>query len=281
MYLLNYIFTKGGTKETPHIGCHGVSEKDFMKKTQLTLLLTFLLITASFSLAENAMAAEHLVAKGESLYQIAQRYNTSVDTLEKGNGLVNSNIYAGQVLWVPQYHYVSPGESLYLIGKRYGIHYSEIVRYNGLSTTDIYPGQKLYIPEQNTTTSRGWGTRLSPAAMDVLARIITAEADSESFITKVAVGAVVLNRVRSNDFPNTVGQVVYQVDETGHYQFEPVLNGWINRPPSQQAILAAKEAINGWDPTKGALYFWESWVQNSFLNQRPNSIILDAFTFTW
>lgn len=280
LYLLNYIFTKGGRKETPHIGCHGVSEKDIMKKTQFTLLLTFLLITASFSLAANAMAAEHLVAKGESLYQIAQRYNTSVDTLENGNGLSNSNIYAGQVLWVPQYHYVSPGESLYLIGKKYGIRYSEIVRNNGLTTTDVYPGQKLYIPEQNATTSRGWGARLSSVDMDILARIITAEADSESFLTKVAVGAVVLNRVRSNDFPNTIGQVVYHVDETGRYQFEPVLNGWINRPASQQAILAAKEALKGWDPTNGALYFWESWVQNSFLNQRPTSVILDAFTFT-
>jgi LysM repeat protein len=260
---------------------NGVSEKDIMGKRQLVILLTLLLVTASFGLAGNALAAKHVVSPGESLYKIAKLYDTSVNTLQKGNSLSGSSLYPGQVLWVPQYHYVSPGESLYLIGKKYGVHYSEIIRHNGLKNSSIYPGQKLFIPESNTTASRGSVSRLSPSDMDILARIITAEADSESFKTKVAVGAVVLNRVQSNLFPNSIGGVVYQVDEAGRYQFEPVLNGWINRPASRQAVLAAQEAIRGWDPTNGALYFWESWVKNSFLNKRPVSVVLDAFTFTW
>jgi len=268
--------------ETPtNISSYGVSERDIMGKRQLVFLLAVLLLAASFGLTNNALAAGHVVSKGESLYQIAGWYNTTAETLQRANGLKNSVIYPGQVLWVPTYHFVAPGESLYLISKKYGIHYSEIMRHNGLKSTNIYPGQKLFIPEPRQAVSRGWISRLSPAEMDLLARLITAEADSESFITKVAVGAVVLNRVASGDFPNSIAQVVYQVDEAGHYQFEPVLNGWINRPASEEAIRAAKEAVKGWDPTNGALYFWESWVKNQFLNSRPVSTILDAFTFTW
>jgi spore germination cell wall hydrolase CwlJ-like protein len=111
--------------------------------------------------------------------------------------------------------------------------------------------------------------------------LITAEADSESYLTKVAVGAVVLNRVRSGIFPNSIPGVIYQVDETGSYQFEPVLNGWINRPASEEARRAALDALNGVDPTNGALYFFESWVPNSWLQSRPVSLILDSFTFTY
>lgn len=258
------------------------------KKRQLVFLLTFLLTVCSLGLAGNALARTHMVSNGESLYQIARWYNTTPSTLQKANGLTNSVIYPGQVLWVPTYHFVATGESLYQISRKYGVPYSEIMKHNGLKTTTIYPGQKLYIPDNTTTyrnstetVSRSWISRPSASDLDLLARLITAEADSESFITKVAVGAVVLNRVASKDFPNSITRVIYHVDETGRYQFEPVLNGWINRPASKESIRAAKEAIKGWDPTNGALYFWESWVKNKFLNSRPVSVILDAFTFTW
>lgn len=259
-----------------------------MGKRQLGVLLALLLFTTSFvsfGPAGEASAATHVVSEGESLYKIALLYNTTAETLQKANGLASTVIYPGQVLWVPIYHFVAPGETLYLIGKKYGVPYTEIMRYNGLKTSTIYPGQKLYIPDlsgNTSLTSRGTGlSNISRSDFDLLARLITAEADSESFITKVAVGAVVLNRVESSDFPNTIPGVIYQVDEAGYYQFEPVLNGWINRPASEEAILAAREALKGWDPTNGALYFWESWVKNSFLNSRPVSTVLGAFTFTY
>jgi len=116
---------------------------------------------------------------------------------------------------------------------------------------------------------------------DLLARIITAEADSASYTTQVAVGAIVLNRVANPLFPNSIRSVVYQVDENGKYQFEPVLNGFINNPASESGKKAAWEALNGVDPTNGALYFFESWVPNRYLQSRPVSIVLDAFTFTF
>lgn len=85
----------------------------------------------------------------------------------------------------------------------------------------------------------------------LLARAVHAEAGAEPYEGKVAVGAVILNRVKSASFPNSLAGVIYQP-----LAFESVANGIINRPPSQDSIRAAQDALNGWDPTYGSLYFW-------------------------
>ncbi|MBM7616072.1 spore cortex-lytic enzyme [Alkaliphilus hydrothermalis] len=87
--------------------------------------------------------------------------------------------------------------------------------------------------------------------INLLARIIHAEAKGEPYEGKVAVGAVILNRIESASFPNTLAGVVYQAGA-----FEPVMNGTINQPANDEAYKAARDALNGWDPTSGALYFW-------------------------
>lgn len=253
-----------------------------IRKQLLTLTLLGLLAFPGF-----AQAATHTVAPGDTLYLLAQRYGTQVQTLKSTNQLKSDMLVPGQKLQIPDHFYkVQQGESPYLIGKKLGIPYQEILRANGLSATaTIYPGQTLRIPATQGNTSRGAAVDRTPANysaedLELLARLITAEADSESYQTKVAVGAVVLNRVKSNLFPNSIAGVVYQV-ENGHYQFEPVLNGWINVKASPDAIRAAKEALSGVDPTKGALYFFESWVPNKFLQARPVSMVRDSFTFSY
>nr|WP_272876598.1 spore cortex-lytic enzyme [Clostridium sp. Cult1] len=85
----------------------------------------------------------------------------------------------------------------------------------------------------------------------LLARTIHGEARGEPYIGKVAVGAVVLNRVRSPKFPNTVAGVVYQP-----LAFTAVADGQINLTPDKDSIKAARDALNGWDPTYGCLYYW-------------------------
>ena len=87
----------------------------------------------------------------------------------------------------------------------------------------------------------------------LLARLVYAEARGESYKGKVAVAAVVLNRVRSSAFPNTISGVIYQKNA-----FESVSNGSINKTPDSDSIRAAKEAMNGWDPTGGCLYFYNA-----------------------
>ncbi len=86
----------------------------------------------------------------------------------------------------------------------------------------------------------------------LLARVIQGEAGGEPFLGKVAVGAVILNRMRSSSFPNTLAGVIFQP-----YAFESVTRGTIWRfSPSRESLRAAIAALSGWDPTYGALYFW-------------------------
>jgi N-acetylmuramoyl-L-alanine amidase len=111
------------------------------------------------------------------------------------------------------------------------------------------------------TTAAALGITLTGGAVSVgsfnesevytLARLINGEARGEPYIGQVAVGAVVLNRVKSPSFPNTISGVVYQPGA-----FDAVIDGQVNLPPGQDSIRAARDAMNGWDPTGGALYYY-------------------------
>ncbi|MDR3318561.1 MAG: spore cortex-lytic enzyme [Clostridiales bacterium] len=85
----------------------------------------------------------------------------------------------------------------------------------------------------------------------LLARCIYAEARGEPYTGMVAIGAVVLNRVKSGKFPNTVSGVIYQP-----WAFTAVNDGQINLSPNQNALNAARDALSGWDPTNGCLYYY-------------------------
>ncbi|OAT81184.1 cell wall hydrolase [Desulfotomaculum copahuensis] len=85
----------------------------------------------------------------------------------------------------------------------------------------------------------------------LMARVIEGEAANEPFTGKVAVGAVIMNRTRSPQFPHTIAGVIYQSDA-----FQAVSNGQYDRPLTTGAVQAARDAIDGQDPTGGALYYW-------------------------
>lgn len=109
----------------------------------------------------------------------------------------------------------------------------------------------------STMQTSGFGG-YSSSDVYLLARTIYAEGRGEPYTGQVAIGAVVLNRVRSNQFPNTVSGVVYQ-----KHAFTAVSDGQINLTPNDTAMKAAKDAINGWDPTGGALYYYNPAVATS------------------
>ena len=87
--------------------------------------------------------------------------------------------------------------------------------------------------------------------LNLLARIISAEARGEPYSGQVAVGAVVLNRVKHPSFPNTIAGVVYQKGA-----FTAIVDGQFNEPVAESAYKAARDAMNGWDPTGGAIYYY-------------------------
>lgn len=150
----------------------------------------------------------------------------------------------------------------------YGTKTVEAVKYfqrkNGL-TPDGIAGKSTYAAlgmndsasVLDTETAQG-SSNYTSSDLYLLAKCIYAEARGESYTGQVAVGAVILNRVSSTSFPNTVAGVIYQKDA-----FTAVSDGQINLSPDKTAYNAAQDALNGWDPTYGCLYYYNPAVATS------------------
>jgi len=117
---------------------------------------------------------------------------------------------------------------------------------------------KMGLSVSNTNTSGNKGTNYNTNDRYLLAKVIYAEARGESYTGQVAIGAVVLNRVRDSRFPNTVSGVIYQP-----WAFTAVNDGQINLEPNQAAYQAADDALNGWDPTYGCVYYYNPQTATS------------------
>lgn len=111
--------------------------------------------------------------------------------------------------------------------------------------------------------------------LNLLARVIYGEARGEPYTGQVAIGAVVLNRVRNGSFPNTVAGVVYQ-----RGAFDAVSDGQINLTPNSTAKKAAQDALNGWDPTYGAIYYFNPrTATNKWIWSRPMTVTIGNHRF--
>lgn len=105
----------------------------------------------------------------------------------------------------------------------------------------------------------------SSSNLNLLARLISAEARGEPYVGQVAVGAVVLNRVQHPSFPDTIAGVIYQ---TG--AFSCLDDGQFNQPISESAYRAARDALNGWDPVGGSIYYYNpATATNQWIRSRP------------
>ena len=111
--------------------------------------------------------------------------------------------------------------------------------------------------------------------INLLARLISAEARSESYAVQVAVGAVILNRVNHASFPNSISAVIYQPGA-----FASIKNGRFDRPVSESAYRAARDALNNIDPSGGAVYFYNpKSLGNQWLRSRPVIANIGNFIF--
>ena len=109
----------------------------------------------------------------------------------------------------------------------------------------------------------------------ILARLVSGEARGEPYVGQVAVAAVVLNRVKSPAFPKTISGVIFQ---TG--AFDAVWDGQFDMEPTENSIRAARDALNGWDPTGGCLYYYNpSTATNSWIWTRQVQLTIGKHAF--
>ena len=215
----------------------------------------------------------YYVKSGDTLYKLAERYNTTVNQIKSLNNLVSDYLYVGQQLLIPLKnvetaltYIVKSGDTLYKVASRYGTTVQSIKAANNLYSDLIYIGQRLEIPINSGKESTGGSSgrrriNVTKEELDLLARVVYSEARGESFEGQVAIAAVVINRVLSPLFPNTVSGVIFQP-----WQFTAVHDGQFWLQPNQLAYQAAEAALDGWDPTGGALFYYNprtassSWV---------------------
>mgnify|MGYP002407518143 CR=1 FL=1 len=225
-------------KNTKNFG--GGNKMQSTRKLRFTFLLVAIpcLIAMMLIVSDNAEAASNTVAWG-SKGQIVK----DVQTRLKNWGYLEGSVDG--VFGAKTY------DAVIKFQKKNGIKADGTVG----SKTFAALGLNKYV-----TASSSGGSSSSSTSADVtlLAKAIFAEAESEPYIGQVAVGAVLLNRVASADFPNTLSGVCYQ-----GLALESVSNGRFNSSSGTACINAAKDAINGWDPTYGCLYFWNPVTSTS------------------
>ena len=132
-------------------------------------------------------------------------------------------------------------------------------------------------PDSTTLSYLGLSNSSSQNSSDLylLAKCVYAEARGESYTGQVAVAAVILNRVKSPSFPNTIAGVVYQP-----WAFTAVNDGQINLEPNQTAYNAARDAMNGWDPTYGCLYYYNPRTATSkWIFSRKQVVTIGSHVF--
>ncbi len=145
---------------------------------------------------------------------------------------------------------------------------------NGLQVDGIAGPKTLAAMGINSSTSNTNGG-YSNSDLNLLAHLVYAEARGESYTGQVAVASVVLNRVKNSSFPNTVAGVIYQ-----RGAFSVVADGQINLTPNQTAIAAAQDAINGWDPTYGAIYYFNpNTATSGWIWSRPLTVVIGNHRF--
>lgn len=197
-----------------------------MKKLALVSFISFGSLFMSA-----AAASAYTVEKGDTMSHIATNHGVSLDSLISHNpSIKNPNL-----IFPKQYIEIPNGES-------------KPVAKKSKKTVEAAKVSKEPAKTSETPSTKG----VSNGELDLLERLVEAEAAIEPFEGKVAVAQVVLNRVESGKFPNSISDVIYQPR-----QFTPVSNGMINRTASSDSKKAVQIALNTGGNANGAMYFYD------------------------
>ena len=194
----------------------------FWQIVAIILLNLFVITAISFTYNQSTTTMSKIGSQGEEVRQIQKK-------------LKELGLYSGKV------------DGVFGVETQKAV--KQFQRSRGLKVDGIAgPKTLLYLGLGSSATSSG---QYNSSDVYLLAKIITAEARGESYVGQVAVGAVVLNRVRHSSFPDSISGVIYQPGA-----FTAVRDSNWSVEPDATAKKAARDAINGWDPTGGAIYYY-------------------------
>lgn len=166
--------------------------------------------------------------------------------------------------------------------KALGIFNQQLTGYYGEYTKNAVTvfQQRYGIQVDGTVGPQTWTAlkkySLNKSEMDILAKVIYSEARGESYTGQVAVGAVVMNRIQSDQFPDTISGVVFQPGA-----FTAVDDGQFWLTPDRTAYLAAQDAVRGWDPSYGSLYYFNpDTATSAWIWSRPQKLKIGSHIFT-
>ena len=173
------------------------------------------------------------------------------------------------------------GDTLWIVSQKLGVSVNSLRTVNSLWHDNIYPGEVLYYVKpanQNVNQSSGETTNqknFTQSDIDLMARVVYAESRGEPYKGQVAVAAVIINRLKNPNFPKTVYEVVYQP-----WAFSSTIDGQIYLTPDSNAYKAVYDAINGYDPSYGALFFYNPVLSTStWIFTRPVTIQIGNHIF--
>lgn len=209
-----------------------------MKKTLILLVLAFVSAFGVFGAVQYTRHNEKDEPAQTTIATLDESYAATADIKEVQTKLKKWGYYTGAVDGI---NGPKTKAAVKAFQKKYGLTQDGVV---GPLTA-----AKMGISLSKTTSSSS--SNYNSNDRYLLAKVIYAEARGESYTGQVAIGAVVLNRVRDSRFPNTVSGVIYQP-----WAFTAVNDGQINLEPNQKAYQAADDALNGWDPTYGCVYYY-------------------------
>lgn len=219
-------------------------------------LKPMIIVTILFSI----FIAYHIFIRNEEV-QALSKYGsrgqevTTIQTKLKRWGYYNGNIdgiYGSQTLAAVKYFQRKNGLTV-----------------DGIAGTKTLQAMGIYNSSSSSSSSSNSNN------LNLLARLVYGEARGEPYTGQVAVAAVVLNRVKSSSFPNTISGVIYQSGA-----FDVVKDGQINLTPNSTATKAAQDALNGWDPSYGAIYYFNpSTATNKWIWSRPMTVTIGRHRF--
>jgi N-acetylmuramoyl-L-alanine amidase len=280
-----------------------IKQANRLTSDRLSIGQTLLIPTSTTSNQNSSLAqtnsTSYQVISGDTLYSIAVRYGTTVNAIKQTNKLTSDILSIGQILTVPSRanppvtnptsYQVIAGDTLYSIAKRFGTTVQAIKQASHLTSVTLSLGQRLTIPSGTTKTpttepvqTMEQSTGVSMEDLQWLAKMIHSEGRGESIEGQVAVGAVIMNRVKSPLFPNNIKDVLFEVSN-GYYQFTPAETGVLHSAtPNSQNMDAAIRAAKGEDPTNGALFFYNPNKTNSlYLRSRTVSTTIGNHVFAY